>query len=264
MPGKKFVILGSGDVGMIMARRLTLEGAEVKAVVEILPYVGGLIRNEVQCLYDFNIPLLLEHTVTNIHGLERVEAVTVAKVDTDCQPVPGTERTVECDTLLLSVGLIPENELSTRAGVELDPITGGPIVNDRMETNVPGIFAGGNVVHVHDLVDNVSEEAETAGFHAAQYTNGKIKVGQRKINLITGTNIKHVVPSNISGENEVTLYMRVAEPANNVKLRVGELYQKPLRAVRPSEMLKVRLSRKELDKLDGKTDSIVISCEPKG
>jgi NADPH-dependent 2,4-dienoyl-CoA reductase/sulfur reductase-like enzyme len=264
MPGRKFVILGSGDVGMIMARRLTLEGAEVEAAVEMLPYVGGLIRNEVQCLYDFNIPLLLEHTVTNIHGLERVEAVTVARVDASCQPIPGTERTIECDTLLLSVGLIPENELSTKAGVELDPIVGGPIVNDSMETSVSGIFAGGNVVHVHDLVDNVSEEAEAAGFHAAQYASGKSKPAQQKINLRAGTNIKHVVPSSISGEGEVTLYMRVAEPADKVRLRVGDIYQKSLRAVRPSEMLKVQLSQNELSKLGSKTDDIIISCEHKG
>ena len=264
MPGKKFVILGSGDVGMIMARRLTLEGAEIRAVVEILPYVGGLIRNEVQCLYDFNIPLLLEHTVTNIHGLERVEAVTVARVDSNCEPVPGTERDIECDTLLLSIGLIPENELSFKAGVVLDPIVGGPIVNDRMETSVPGIFAGGNVVHVHDLVDNVSEEAEAAGLHAAEYALRKIKPSERRINLRAGTNIKHVVPHSISGESEVTLYMRVAEPANKVRLRVGNIYQKSLRAVRPSEMLKVNLSQDELDKLDSKAGEMTISCERKG
>ena len=179
MPGKRFVILGSGDVGMIMARRLHLEGAEVKAMVEILPYVGGLIRNEVQCIHDFNIPLLLEHTVTEIHGQDRVEAVTIAKVNSNWQPISGTEEVVECDTLILSAGLIPENELSLKAGVELDPLVGGPIVNDRMETSVLGIFAGGNVVHVHDLVDNVSSEAETAGVFAAEYALGRAKTSEQ-------------------------------------------------------------------------------------
>jgi len=263
MPGKKFVILGSGDIGMIMARRLTLEGAEVKAVVEVLPYVGGLIRNEVQCLYDFNIPLLLEHTVVNVHGLERVEAVTIAKVERNFQPVPGTEQVLECDTLLLSVGLIPENELSIKAGVMLDPMLGGPIVNDRMETSVHGIFAGGNVVHVHDLVDNVSEEAEAAGTNAAWYALDKAKSAGRSINLKAGANIRYIVPSNISGENEVTLYMRVTEPKDKVVLRVGSIYRKVLRAVRPSEMLKVRLSGNELDKITKDTEEIVVSCEQK-
>ena len=263
MPGQKFVILGSGDIGMIMARRLTLEGAEVKAVVETLPYVGGLVRNEVQCLYDFNIPLFLEHTVTNVHGLERVEAVTVAKVDTNWQPIPNTEKVIECDTLLLSVGLIPENELSIKAGVALDPLVGGPMVDDKMETSVPGVFAGGNVVHVHDLVDNVSEEAKVAGLYAAEYAMGKTKPSERKVHLKAGANIRYVVPNSISGEQEVTLYMRVVEPADKVEIRVGHIQKKPLRAVRPSEMLKVRLSNDELKKLDSLEKEILISCERK-
>jgi len=263
MPGKKFVILGSGDVGMIMARRLTLEGAEVKAVVEILPFVGGLIRNEVQCLYDFNIPLLLEHTITSIHGLERIEAVTVARVDANFQPISGTEETIECDTLLLSVGLIPENELSIQAGVELDPLVGGPIVDDRMETSVPGIFAGGNVVHVHDLVDNVSKEARRAGSCAARYAREELKRSERKIKLTAGTNIKYVVPYSISGDDEVTLYVRVKEPAGKVSLCVSDIYRKPLRAVKPSEMLMVSLSAKELDKLTEDTDELIVNCEQK-
>jgi NADPH-dependent 2,4-dienoyl-CoA reductase/sulfur reductase-like enzyme len=260
MPGKKFVILGSGDVGMIMARRLSLEGAEVRAVLEILPYVGGLIRNEVQCVRDFDIPLLLEHTVTNIHGRDRVEAVTVAKVDKNWQPIRGTEKVIECDTLLLSVGLIPENELSLKAVIELDPLVGGPVVNDRMETNVPGIFAGGNMVHVHDLVDNVSQESEKAGTCAAEYAIAKVKPSERRINLRAGTNIRYIVPHSISGENEVTLYMRVKEPADKVRLCVGNILQKSLRAVRPSEMLQVSLSEKELSKLQAGADELVISC----
>jgi NADPH-dependent 2,4-dienoyl-CoA reductase/sulfur reductase-like enzyme len=183
IPGKKIVILGSGDVGMIMARRLTLEGAKVEAVVEILPYIGGLIRNEVQCVHDFDIPLFLEHTVTDIIGLKRVEAVTIAKVDQHQEPIAGTERTIECDTLLTSVGLIPENELSLKAGIELDPITGGPFVSDRMETSIPGIFAGGNVVHVNDLVDHVTSESEIAGACAADYAMERAPLAKRRIRL---------------------------------------------------------------------------------
>jgi NADPH-dependent 2,4-dienoyl-CoA reductase/sulfur reductase-like enzyme len=260
MPGRKFVILGSGDVGMIMARRLSLEGAEVRAVIEILPYVGGLIRNEVQCIHDFNIPLLLEHTVTNIHGRDRVEAVTVARVDRNWQAISGTEKVIECDTLLLSVGLIPENELSLKAGIRLDPLVGGPIVNDRMETTVPGIFAGGNMVHVHDLVDNVSQEAEKAGAYAAEYALTKVKPSKRKINLRAGKNIRYIVPHSISGENEVTLYMRVKEPEDKVKLRVGNILRKSLRAVRPGEMVQVSLSQMELSKLPAAAGELVISC----
>lgn len=169
MPGKNVVILGSGDIGLIMARRLTLEGAQVKMVCELMPYPGGLKRNIVQCLEDFNIPLKLSHTVVNIHGNKRLEGVTIARVDENRKPIPGTEEYVECDTLLLSVGLIPENELSSEAGVEIDPLTGGPVVNDSMETSIRGIFACGNVVHVHDLVDNVTEESRIAGRGAADY-----------------------------------------------------------------------------------------------
>ncbi len=169
MPGREAVILGSGDIGLIMARRMTLEGAKVKAVAELMPYSGGLKRNIVQCLDDFGIPLLLSHTVVDIHGKNRVEGVTLAKVDENLKPVEGTEEFYSCDTLLLSVGLIPENELSREAGIKLSAITGGPIVNESLETNIDGIFACGNVLHVHDLVDFVSEEAATAGKKAAEY-----------------------------------------------------------------------------------------------
>jgi hypothetical protein len=237
-----------------------LEGAEIIAVIEILPYVGGLIRNEVQCIHDFDIPLLLGHTVTYIHGRDRVEAVSIAKVDKNWQPIQGTEQLIECDTLLLSVGLIPENELSLKAGIRLDPIVGGPIVNDRMETTVPGIFAGGNMVHVHDLVDNVSQEAERAGAYAAEYAANKVKPSQRKINLRAGKNIGYIVPHHISGDVEVDLYMRVKEPENKVKLCVGEVLKKSLRAVRPGEMIQVRLSEKELSKIREGSDEVIISC----
>jgi NADPH-dependent 2,4-dienoyl-CoA reductase/sulfur reductase-like enzyme len=261
LPGKRVVILGSGDVGMIMARRLTLEGAKVEAVVEILPYVGGLIRNEVQCLHDFNIPLFLEHTVTEIHGLKRVEGVTIAKVDDNGEPIAGTEKSIECDTLLTSVGLIPENELSLKAGIKLDPVTGGPVVNDTMETSIPGIFAGGNVVHVNDLVDNVTLESETAGACAADRAVGKVPPAKRKIRLKAGENVRYVVPHTIETEKEVILSLRVREPAEKVKLRIGDIATKSLRVVKPSEMVKISLNIEQLGEIQGKVSEVEVSCQ---
>lgn len=261
IPGKKVVILGSGDIGLIMARRLTLEGVEVKAVVEILPYVGGLIRNEVQCLHDFHIPLLLEHTVTQIHGEKRVEAVTIAKVDKDKSPILGTEQNIECDTLLLSVGLIPENELSRMAGVVLDPLAGGPVVDERRETNIPGIFAGGNVVHVHDLVDDVSWEAEIAGAWAAKFAQKEDIEKKGKVTLRPGRNIRSIVPQTISGQNEVTLYIRVKDMEEKVRLRVGDIHNQAFRVVKPSEMIKVNLTQKELNLLKERTVELIVDCE---
>ena len=264
IPGREVVILGSGDIGMIMARRLTLEGLDVKAVVEVLPYVGGLIRNEVQCLHDFDIDILLKHTVSWIHGKERVEGVTISEVDNKMMPIAGTEKDIDCDTLILSVGLVPENELSTMAGVKLDPITGGPIVDEYRMTNIPGIFAGGNVVQVHDLVDNVSWESEIAGFNAARYAKGdRFKEG--KIRLIPGNNIRYVVPQVISGEEDVTLYMRVREPKEMVRVKIGDVVRKAERIVKPSSMLKYDLSQeKHLSKLPEGTKEITISCDEKG
>jgi NADPH-dependent 2,4-dienoyl-CoA reductase/sulfur reductase-like enzyme len=261
IPGKKVVILGSGDVGMIMARRLTLEGVEVKAVVEVLPYIGGLIRNEVQCLVDFDIPVLLEHTVTKIHGQQRVEAVSIAKVDKNLDPIPGTEKVIECDSLLLSVGLVPENELSVKAGVMLDPITLGPIVNERMETNVPGIFAAGNVVHVHDLVDNVTWEGELSGACAGEYAMGKVVPEKRRINLKAGQNVRYIVPQSIAMGREITIHLRVNEPAEKVRLEVGGILSKSLRAVKPSEMVKVMLSPQETGRIEEHVSELVVSCE---
>jgi NADPH-dependent 2,4-dienoyl-CoA reductase/sulfur reductase-like enzyme len=261
IPGKKVVILGSGDIGMIMARRLSLEGVEVKGVVEILPYVGGLIRNEVQCLHDFDIPLLLEHTVTQIHGEQRVEAVTIAKVDKNKRPIDGTEQNIECDTLLLSVGLIPENELSRMAGVDLDPLIGGPVVDERRETNIPGIFAGGNVVHVHDLVDDVSWEAEIAGAWAAKLSQKGDFEKKGKIILRPGRNIRSVVPQTISGQNDVTFYIRVKEMEEKVGLRIGDFYHRAFRVVKPSEMIKVDLLQKELNLLKGNLSELVVECQ---
>jgi len=256
MPGAKVVILGSGDVGLIMARRFVMEGAKVEAVVEILPYASGLSRNVVQCLEDFNIPLLLEHTVTSIHGTDRVEAVTVAKVDVNWRPIQETERTIKCDTLILSVGLIPENELSQTASIVLDPATGGPIVNEYMETSVQGIFGCGNVVHVYDLVDHVTQAGELAGESAARYVLNELPPLRRKITLKAGDNVKSVVPQIISGEEPVTLHLRVKKPMRNVKVKIGNLTI-PKRAVRPPEMVVINLAEKALEKLEKKDESKV-------
>lgn len=260
IPGKRIVILGSGDVGMIMARRLTLEGAKVEAVVEILPYIGGLIRNGVQCIHDFNIPIFLGHTITEIWGLKRVQGVTIAKVDSDGKPVLGTEKTIECDTLLISAGLIPENELSLKAGIEINPITGGPSVNEMMETAIPGIFAGGNVVHVNDLVDNVTLEGEIAGASAANAALANVISANRKINLKAGKNIRYVVPQTISAQKETTLSIRVREPAEKVMLRIGGILSKPLRVVKPSEMLRIKLSLDQLQGLQEGIKDLEVSC----
>ncbi|MCD6472917.1 FAD-dependent oxidoreductase [Candidatus Aerophobetes bacterium] len=261
IPGKKVVILGSGDVGMIMARRLTLEGVKVEAMVEILPYVGGLIRNEVQCIHDFNIPLFLEHTVVDVHGTERVKAVTIAKIDKDRNPIYKTKRKIECDTLLLSVGLIPENELSLKAGIKLDPVTGGPIVDETMQTNVSGIFAAGNVVHVHDLVDYVSFEGELAGSNAANYILSQALFPKMKINLKAGEGIRYIVPSTISGQKKATLYMRVLKPDRDVVVKVGDDFlRKHLPIVKPSEMLKIIIPLSKLKMLKDETKELTISC----
>lgn len=251
IPGRKAVILGSGDIGLIMARRLTLEGAQVEAVVEIMPYAAGLARNVVQCLEDFDIPLILQSTVVDIHGEDRLEGVTIARVDEDWKPIPGTERKIDCDTLLLSVGLIPENELSGGAGVELDPITNGPKVDDTLMTSIPGIFACGNVLHVHDLVDNVSKEAERAGIFAAQYARQQLSAANRRIKVEAGENIRYVVPHEISLDRSVEFFMRVQRPEDDVFLDLGGLRTVKKPFVRPSEMLNITLTPEVLGKLQG-------------
>ncbi|WP_461360978.1 NAD(P)/FAD-dependent oxidoreductase [Candidatus Darwinibacter acetoxidans] len=251
IPGRKAVVLGSGDIGLIMARRLTLEGAQVEAVVEIMPYAAGLARNVVQCLEDFDIPLILQSTVVDIHGEDRLEGVTIARVDEDWKPIPGSERKIECDTLLLSVGLIPENELSGGAGVELDPITNGPKVDDTLMTSIPGIFACGNVLHVHDLVDNVSKEAERAGAFAAQYARQQLSAANRRIKVEAGENIRYVVPHEISLDKPVEFFMRVQRPEDDVFLDLGGLRTVKKPFVRPSEMLNITLTPEVLGKLQG-------------
>ena len=221
MPGKKVVILGSGDIGLIMARRMTLEGAEVKVVCELMPYSSGLTRNIVQCLDDFGIPLRLSCTVIKTHGKDRLEGVTIANVDEKSQPIPGTEQYIECDTLLLSVGLIPENELSKGVGLELDRVTNGPAVDEYRETLHPGIFACGNVLQVHDLVDYVTEESQIAGKGAANYIFGK-KKGGTFIDTKGINGVRYIVPQrvNIEGEEDVKLYFRVGKVFKNAKVVV--------------------------------------------
>lgn len=217
MPGREVVILGSGDIGLIMARRLTLEGAHVKAVAELMPYSSGLRRNIVQCLDDFGIPLKLSHTVVDIRGKHRVEGVVLAQVDANRQPIPDTEELIDCDTLLLSVGLLPENELSELAGVAIDPATSGPVVRENLETSVSGIFACGNVLHVHDLVDHVSEEAEAAGRAAADYLQGRRGEG-RLVRVISGEGISGAVPQRIdlsAMPEKLSLRFRVRREVEN-------------------------------------------------
>lgn len=244
MVGRRAVILGSGDIGMIMARRLTLEGAQVLAVFEIQPYPSGLARNIEQCLNDYDIPLYLSHTVTNIRGRSRLEAVTVSRVDEHMKPIPGTEREIPCDTLILSVGLIPENELSLKAGVKLDGRTKGPVVDENYQTSTPGVFAAGNVLHVHDLVDFVSLEAERLADAVAAYVEGK-ETAPCGIPVETDDLVGHTIPQSVSGTRDVTLSLRVRKPLKNCRLEVrqGEamLASRRLKKALPAEMEQIKL-----------------------
>ena len=246
MPGKNVVILGSGDIGLIMARRMTLEGAKVNAVCELMPYSGGLARNIEQCLNDFNIPLKLSHTVVEIHGKERVEGVTIAKVDEKRRPIEETREFIPCDTLLLSVGLIPENELTTGAGIAISPITNVAVVDQDRQTSIEGVFACGNVLHVHDLVDFVSEEAEIAGISAAQYIKGEA-ADAVDVNIKTDGKIRYTVPQKITKDKDITVFFRVADVYKNVKVNViknGEkVYSKKKIKVAPGEMESVKLTK---------------------
>lgn len=264
MPGEGAVILGSGDIGMIMARRLTLEGAHVCGVFEIMPRPGGLTRNIVQCLDDFKIPLFLSHTVTFIHGKKKISGVSVAPVDSKGRPLPDQERFIPCDTLILSVGLIPENELSRSAGVLIDPATGGPRVDQNMATSIPGIFAGGNVVHVHDVVDHVSRAAAIAGKAAARFVKWQKSPTQR-INLLPDENVAAVVPQQLSLPLETTepvdLFLRVNREIRGAAvtfLRAGEvIYRKKMRMVRPPEMIHLEIAPSIFE---GLGDGEAINC----
>ncbi|QNO14628.1 FAD-dependent oxidoreductase [Alkalicella caledoniensis] len=266
MVGKEVVILGSGDIGLIMARRMTLEGAKVHAVVELMPFSGGLTRNIVQCLDDYNIPLLLSHTVVDVKGKDRVEEVVIAKVDDRRRPIPGTEQTFSCDTLLLSVGLIPENELSKSAGIKLDPITGGPVVNESMETSIEGVFACGNVVHVHDLVDWVTEESRRAGKYAARFVQKQLVVSKKPMETKGENGVRYIVPHKVQIENitdKLTLMLRVDNVYHNAKLVIkdGDKVIKSVkkRHLAPGEMETINLPAKDLANFEG--NDIIVSLQ---
>ena len=259
MPGREVVILGSGDIGLIMARRMTLEGAKVKVVAELMPYSGGLKRNIVQCLDDFGIPLKLSHTVVDIEGKEHLTAVTIAEVDSKGKPIPGTEERYTCDTLLLSCGLIPENELSRNAGVEVSPITGGPIVIVSLETNIPGVFACGNVLHVHDLVDYVSEEATRAGENAAKFVAGKLAADSKDVIEIVATDgARYTVPSTIDVnrmDDKLTVRFRVGAVYKDSYVSVyfddERVMHNKKRIMAPDEMEQVILLKSKLEEKPG-------------
>ena len=248
LPGRKVVILGSGDIGLIMARRMTLEGAQVQVVAELMPYSGGLKRNIVQCLDDFGIPLKLSHTVVDIQGKERVEGITLARVENG-KPVPGTEEHYDCDTLLLSCGLLPENELSRAAGVALSPITSGPLVNESLETSIPGVFAAGNVLHVHDLVDFVSMESEALARHAAAYVEGK-GIDPCTLDVKCGEGVGHTIPQKVSGKNDFSLSLRVRNHYRDCRIVVRqngvEVAAKKMKKAIPAEMIQFKVSAAKL------------------
>jgi thioredoxin reductase len=257
LPGRSYVILGSGDIGMIMARRLTWEGCQVKAVIEILPYVSGLIRNQVQCLEDYGIPLITSFTVTKIHGRDRVKGVTISKVDRNFDRVIGSEKFIECDTLLLSVGLIPENELTRGAGAKISDM-GGPVVDNNLETTIEGVFACGNVLQVHDLVDLVTAEAKRAGLNAVEYVkdrHGKKEDKENKINCTPGENVNYIKPDLINVSNldkDVTFTFRVIKPDRRILIQFKDdknriIYKRKRRYVIPSEMLELNLNLNELN-----------------
>ena len=269
MPGREVVILGSGDIGLIMARRMTFEGAKVKVVAELMPYSGGLKRNIVQCLNDYDIPLKLSHTVIDIKGKERVEGITIAEVGPDRRPIPGTEEYYPCDTLLLSCGLIPENDISRGAGIEMSPITSGAVVNESLETNIEGVFACGNVLHVHDLVDFVSEEAAMAGKSAADYVQGKIK-GDAKtpdVKIVATDGVRYTVPSVVNVDRmdgDSIVRFRVGDVYKNhyvsVYLNDERILHRKKQVMAPGEMENVVLKKDQLAAFDG-LNTITVKLE---
>lgn len=269
MPGREVVILGSGDIGLIMARRMTLEGAKVKVVAELMPFSGGLKRNIVQCLDDFGIPLKLSHTVVDIKGKERVEGITLAEVDNHGKPIPGTEEEYTCDTLLLSCGLLPENELSRGAGVDMNAVTNGPCVNESLETSVDGIFACGNVLHVHDLVDYVSEEAAQAGKNAAKYVKNNCSMGEagKEIPVIATDGVRYTVPKTIDVKrmnDELIVRFRVGAVYKNsyisAYLNDERIIHRKKQIMAPGEMEEIKLSKKQLEEF-GDLSNITVKIE---
>jgi NADPH-dependent 2,4-dienoyl-CoA reductase/sulfur reductase-like enzyme len=260
MPGKEIVILGSGDIGMIMARRLTLEGAHVIGVFEVMPIPSGLPRNIEQCLHDYDIPLSLSHTVSDIKGTDRLESVTISEVDEHLQPIPGTEKEYPCDTLILSVGLIPENELTIGAGAVMDDHTKGPVVDEFCQTSVPGLFAAGNVLHVHDLVDFVSLEAEALADGAAAYVQGG-SLPACNIPISCGANVGHTIPQKITGARDFQLSLRVRKPIENAVIRVmdgdREIARRKVRKALPAEMIQFTVKAKYLTDVS----ELIVSAE---
>jgi len=250
MVGKRVVIMGSGDIGLIMARRMTLEGAKVEGVFELLPYSSGLPRNIQQCLNDYGIPLHLATSVIQVHGKERLTGVTVARMDETFKPIPGTEWHVPCDTLLLSVGLIPENELSRAASIAIEPRTSGASVDDTLMTSIPGVFSCGNVLHVHDLADWVSEESALAGQFAVQYLNGQITRPEKSIPIFAGDGIRYVLPQTVSGQRDFTLSLRVTAPSRDrvVKVNDGEklVAHKKMLRLHPAEMIHIKVKAEKI------------------
>ena len=272
LPGRTYVILGSGDIGMIMARRLTWEGCQVKAVVEILPYVSGLIRNQVQCLEDYDIPLITSYTVTKIHGKDRVQGVTISKIDRNFDRVIGSDKFIECDTLLLSVGLIPENELTREAGAEISGM-GGPIVDNNLETTIDGVFACGNVLQVHDLVDLVTAEAKRAGLNAVEYVKERLGVHIEKkeqINCVTGDNVNYIKPDLINKSDvskDIIFTFRVKRPDRRILIQFKDnnnriLYKRKRSYVIPSEMIEIKVNLSEL-KIDLDINQIKVEVIPR-
>ena len=263
LPGREVVILGSGDVGLIMARRFALEGAKVKAVVEIMPWPGGLMRNVVQCLKDFNIPLLLSHAIVKIVGKRRVEKVVVAKVGEDLRPLPGTEFDIPCDTVVVAAGLRPNVDLLERMGAAIDPATGGPVVNELLETTIPGVFAAGNALVVNDLVDYAAEQGERAAEGAKLFVeNGGLPTVDR-MRVERGRNVRFAVPHYLSGERDAVVYARVQKPERSVLIQVPELgVRRYATAVRPAEMIKLELGRSALER--AKFEKLTLEVVPRG
>jgi len=262
MPGKEIVIVGSGDVGLIMARRFALQGANVKAVIEILPYPGGLARNIQQCLIDFNIPLYLSHKVVKILGRSRVEGVLITQVDDKFNSIPGTEKIIDCDTVIVSVGLIPRVELLERAGAHMDPSTRSVVVNEYLETTLPGVFVAGNALVINDLVDYAAEQGERAATSAVEFIENDGLPSLDWKNVVKGRNIRLVVPQLISGENEVLFYGRVARPEENVYLTAPEINFKQYHIrVTPPHMLRFKIPRRYFNDLKG--DKLTLMIEPK-
>ena len=257
LPGTRVAILGSGDIGLIMARRLILEGVEVVGVFELMPHANGLTRNVVQCLYDFAVPLHLSTTVVRIHGGERLDKVTVAPVDEALRPIMARAWDVPCDTLLVSIGLIPDNELARRLGVRLDPVTTGPVVDSTMQTSRDGVFACGNTVHIHDLVDMVSQESHLAGTAAGRCATGRSAAADN-VRLTPGANVRYTVPATISTDREHTVYLRVQKPMTECTLRLGDVYAKPLRYVVPAEMVTLKVRPRFLEAFHGGSLSVSV------